>query len=149
MDQACLIDVMVALSSTESQLKPDATLLLSWYDRHARILPWRFLPGTQADPYHVWLSEIMLQQTTVQAVKPYFEKFLLRWPRVETLAAADSEDIMRMWAGLGYYSALTGAFLMMKQVSSRSPASAIIQLPRSARLLLVSGLLWLMAMSSG
>jgi A/G-specific adenine glycosylase len=104
LDKAWLKDFMLALSLIESQLKPDAMLLLDWYDRHARILPWRTLPGKQANPYHVWLSEIMLQQTTVKTVKPYYEKFLLRWPRVEMLANADSADVMRMWAGLGYYS---------------------------------------------
>jgi len=67
-------------------------------------MPWRALPGTSADPYAVWLSEIMLQQTTVAAVKPYFEKFLARWPTVNSLATAKSEDVMAAWAGLGYYA---------------------------------------------
>jgi A/G-specific adenine glycosylase len=79
-------------------------LLLAWYDRHRRKLPWRPPPGVRADPYAVWLSEIMLQQTTVQAVGPYFEKFLARWPSVEALGAASQDDVLRMWAGLGYYS---------------------------------------------
>lgn len=78
--------------------------LLAWYDRHRRDLPWRALPGEQADPYRVWLSEIMLQQTAVAAVKPYYEKFLARWPDVASLAQAASEEVMRAWAGLGYYS---------------------------------------------
>ena len=78
--------------------------LLAWYDRHRRALPWRALPGRRADPYHVWLSEIMLQQTTVAAVKPYFETFLARWPTVHDLAAAPSEAVMAAWAGLGYYA---------------------------------------------
>ena len=79
--------------------------LLAWYDRHARDLPWRARPGEPApDPYRVWLSEIMLQQTTVAAVKPYFAKFTGRWPTVEALAAAADEDVMAAWAGLGYYS---------------------------------------------
>lgn len=81
-----------------------AEKLLAWYDRHARVLPWRAKRDERADPYSVWLSEIMLQQTTVAAVKPYFEKFLARWPRVENLAAAPIEEIMQAWAGLGYYS---------------------------------------------
>ncbi|GAB5349975.1 A/G-specific adenine glycosylase [Alteriqipengyuania sp. 357] len=82
-----------------------APALLAWYDSHARALPWRALPGTPpADPYRVWLSEIMLQQTTVAAVKPYFEAFTRRWPNVEALAAAPEEDVMAAWAGLGYYS---------------------------------------------
>lgn len=83
--------------------------LLVWYDRHHRRLPWRVAPpdhavGIRADPYRVWLSEIMLQQTTVAAVKSYFEAFTLRWPTVADLAAADEEDVMKAWAGLGYYS---------------------------------------------
>ncbi len=80
--------------------------LLGWYDAHARQLPWRVPPGggRQADAYHVWLSEIMLQQTTVVVVREYFEKFLATWPRVEDLAAADLDDVLRAWAGLGYYA---------------------------------------------
>ena len=81
-----------------------AVRLLAWYDRHRRVLPWRALPGERADPYAVWLSEIMLQQTTVAAVKPYYETFLGLWPDVGALAGAPTEDIMRRWAGLGYYS---------------------------------------------
>ncbi|WP_372426416.1 A/G-specific adenine glycosylase [Salinarimonas chemoclinalis] len=83
---------------------PKAHDLLAWYDRHRRALPWRARPGEAADPYRVWLSEIMLQQTTVMAVKPYFERFLARFPTVEALAAAPSEEVMNAWAGLGYYS---------------------------------------------
>ncbi len=79
--------------------------LLSWYDGHARVLPWRSAPGMPPpDPYRVWLSEIMLQQTTVVTVKAYFERFTTRWPRIEELAAADEADVMAAWAGLGYYS---------------------------------------------
>lgn len=79
--------------------------LLDWYDAHARDLPWRARPGAQPpDPYRVWLSEVMLQQTTVAAVKPYFEAFTSRWPDVQALAAAPEEDVMAAWAGLGYYS---------------------------------------------
>ncbi len=78
--------------------------MLAWYDRHRRSLPWRAPPGRRADPYRVWLSEIMLQQTTVAAVAPYFTAFLARWPNVESLAAAPVEEVMRQWAGLGYYS---------------------------------------------
>ena len=79
-------------------------LLLDWYDRHRRRLPWRALPGECSDAYRVWLSEIMLQQTTVKAVGPYFAKFLARWPDVSALARASLDDVLRMWAGLGYYS---------------------------------------------
>ena len=78
--------------------------LLEWYDRHRRRLPWRPLPGERADPYRVWLSEIMLQQTGVKTVAPYFEKFIARWPDVEALGGASLDDVLRMWAGLGYYS---------------------------------------------
>jgi A/G-specific adenine glycosylase len=81
-----------------------ASALLAWYDGHRRSLPWRPLPGVAAEPYVVWLSEIMLQQTTVAAVKPYFMAFLARWPNVAALAAAPVEAVMQQWAGLGYYS---------------------------------------------
>ncbi|WP_241557905.1 A/G-specific adenine glycosylase [Falsirhodobacter deserti] len=77
--------------------------LLGWYDRHSRVLPWR-VPAGQADPYRVWLSEVMLQQTTVAAVKGYFKRFTDRWPTVEALAAAADADVMAEWAGLGYYA---------------------------------------------
>jgi A/G-specific adenine glycosylase len=79
-------------------------LLLAWYDRHRRVLPWRPTSGGRADPYAVWLSEIMLQQTGVKTVGPYFEKFMARWPDVEALGRASLDDVLRMWAGLGYYS---------------------------------------------
>ncbi|HVI50982.1 MAG TPA: A/G-specific adenine glycosylase [Candidatus Sulfotelmatobacter sp.] len=79
--------------------------LLSWYDRHARSLPWRSPPGKPlAEPYHVWLSEVMLQQTTVQAVAPYFLAFLKRWPTIGDLAAAPLDEVLTAWAGLGYYA---------------------------------------------
>ena len=79
-------------------------LLLAWYDRHQRVLPWRPPAGERPDPYAVWLSEIMLQQTTVKAVGPYFQKFLARWGDVSALGRASLDDVLRMWAGLGYYS---------------------------------------------
>lgn len=82
-----------------------APLLLDWYGANARALPWRSEPGAPApDAYRVWLSEVMLQQTTVAAVRPYFAKFVARWPNVEALAAAPEAEIMAEWAGLGYYS---------------------------------------------
>lgn len=86
-----------------------AKALLAWYDRHHRELPWRISPaaaarGVTPDPYHIWLSEVMLQQTTVQAVKPYFAKFLAKWPTVTDLADAPSDEVMTAWAGLGYYA---------------------------------------------
>lgn len=78
--------------------------ILGWYDKHARDLPWRYKGGAQPDSYHVWLSEIMLQQTTVGAVIPYFLKFTENWPSVYDLASAESETVMNAWAGLGYYA---------------------------------------------
>lgn len=89
-----------------AKMKAEAAEILRWYDRHARDLPWRVPPGADraANPYHVWLSEIMLQQTTVAAVKAYFMRFTTTWPRVEDLAAADDADVMAAWAGLGYYA---------------------------------------------
>jgi A/G-specific adenine glycosylase len=78
--------------------------LLAWYARHRRSLPWRAEPGEAADPYRVWLSEIMLQQTTVTAVIPYYERFLRRYPTVQALAAAEDGEVMAAWAGLGYYA---------------------------------------------
>jgi len=90
-----------------SQAKPAAGLpdrLLAWYDRHARTLPWRARPGERADPYRVWLSEVMLQQTTVVAVAPYFRDFLARWPTIHDLAAADLDAVLHAWQGLGYYA---------------------------------------------
>jgi A/G-specific adenine glycosylase len=89
-------------SAERSASRP--ALLLDWYDRHRRRLPWRPLAGVRPDPYRVWLSEIMLQQTGVKTVGPYFEKFLARWPDVVALGRASQDDVLRMWAGLGYYS---------------------------------------------
>jgi A/G-specific adenine glycosylase len=77
---------------------------LAWFDAHARALPWRAKPGERADPYRVWLSEILLQQTTTSGAAPYFAKFLARWPNVAALAAAEIEEVMNAFAGLGYYS---------------------------------------------
>ena len=81
-----------------------AEKLLAWYDGARRDLPWRAPPGETPDPYAVWLSEIMLQQTTVAAVAAYYRKFLALWPRIELLASAPAELVMQAWAGLGYYS---------------------------------------------
>ncbi len=83
---------------------PQPTALLAWYDRHRRALPWRAAPGKRADPYRVWLSEVMLQQTTVKAVAPYYARFLARWSDVRALAAAPLEEVLKTWAGLGYYA---------------------------------------------
>lgn len=98
--------------------------LLSWYDRSARDLPWRAPPGSAvpddpAWPYRVWLSEVMLQQTTVAAVKPYFAKFLSIWPTIEALAAASDDDVMAAWAGLGYYSRARNLVKCARVVAAR------------------------------
>ena len=84
--------------------RPKAADLLAWYDAHRRDLPWRAKRGRRAAPYHVWLSEIMLQQTTVQAVGRYYRDFLRRWPTMEDLAAAPQDEVLAAWAGLGYYA---------------------------------------------
>ena len=84
--------------------RPDPGALLAWYDRHRRALPWRSPPGKAADPYCVWLSEIMLQQTTVVTVAPYFDRFVARWPDIRALAAASLDEVLHEWQGLGYYA---------------------------------------------
>lgn len=97
--------------------------LLGWYQAHARTLPWRALPGAPApDPYRVWLSEVMLQQTTVAAVIPYFEKFTRRWPDVAALAAADEGEVMAAWAGLGYYARARNLIACAKAVAEQGGA---------------------------
>jgi A/G-specific adenine glycosylase len=93
--------------------------LLAWYDRHRRVLPWRAKPGEAIDPYRVWLSEIMLQQTTVKAVAPYFVRFLARWPDVAALAAARLDDVLRLWAGLGYYARARNLHACAQAVAAR------------------------------
>ena len=97
---------------------PSAADLLAWYDRHRRRLPWRAEPGETADPYRVWLSEIMLQQTTVVAVLPYYENFLIRFPSVQALAAAPEEAVMAAWAGLGYYARARNLHACAKAVAA-------------------------------
>ncbi|VDC20389.1 A/G-specific adenine glycosylase [Pseudogemmobacter humi] len=98
--------------------------LLAWYDRHAREMPWRTGPaarasGEQPDPYRVWLSEVMLQQTTVAAVRDYFLRFTLRWPDVAALASARDEDVMAEWAGLGYYARARNLLKCAREVAAR------------------------------
>lgn len=113
-------------------------ILLQWYDGHARDLPWRNPPGAAlpddpAWPYRVWLSEVMLQQTTVAAVKPYFAKFITTWPSVEALAAAAEDDVMAAWAGLGYYSRARNLVKCAREVAARggfpSTEAELRQLP--------------------
>ena len=99
---------MTAVARKQLPLRPagpdTVDALLAWYDEERRDLPWRVAPGKRADPYRVWLSEIMLQQTTVKAVIPYYLRFLARWPTVTALAVAPRDDVLAAWAGLGYYS---------------------------------------------
>ena len=105
-----------------------AAALLAWYDVHKRDLPWRARGGEAADPYRVWLSEIMLQQTTVAAVGPYYRAFLKRWPTVKRLATASLDDVLGAWAGLGYYSRARNlhraAKLVADEMGGEFPASA-------------------------
>jgi A/G-specific adenine glycosylase len=95
-----------------------ARLLLDWYNRNARVLPWR-VPQGEADPYRVWLSEVMLQQTTTAHAAPYFAKFVAEWPTVEVLAAAPEEAVMAAWAGLGYYSRARNLVACARAVAER------------------------------
>src|ERR1700694_2958950 len=83
---------------------PQADALLAWYDRHRRRLPWRAENGERPDPYRVWLSEIMLQQTSVKAAAPYYSRFLARWPNLQDLASVRLVEVLKLWAGLGYYA---------------------------------------------
>lgn len=92
--------------------------LLPWYDKNQRLLPWRALPGEAPNPYYVWLSEIMLQQTTVPTVIPYFLKFIHLWPRVENLASASLDDILHAWQGLGYYARARNLFKCAQKITS-------------------------------
>lgn len=108
----------------KAKVRPDPADLLAWYDRHARALPWRLSPararqGERPDPYAVWLSEIMLQQTTVKTVAPYYAKFLARWPTVTTLAQASLDEVLRAWAGLGYYARARNLHACARAVAER------------------------------
>jgi len=95
-----------------------APALLAWYDAHARRLPWRAPPGANAtDPYRVWLSEVMLQQTQVATVIPYFEKFTARWPSFDAMAGAEDADVMAAWAGLGYYARARNMLACAREVA--------------------------------
>lgn len=124
----------------KDELARAARDLLAWYDAHARVMPWRVPPearkaGARPDPYHVWLSEVMLQQTTVAAVRDYFRRFVARWPTVADLAAADDADVMAEWAGLGYYARarnlLKCARALVERHGGRFPGSrdGLLQLP--------------------
>ena len=104
----------------DKQLSPDPDALLAWYDRHRRVLPWRAAKGERADPYRVWLSEIMLQQTTVKAVAPYYARFLQRFPTVTALADAPLDDVLKAWAGLGYYARARNLHACARAVAARN-----------------------------
>jgi A/G-specific adenine glycosylase len=114
-----------------------AFALLSWYDSNQRRLPWRAERGEVADPYRVWLSEIMLQQTTVAAVRPYFDRFIQRWSDVHALAAAPESDVMAAWAGLGYYARARNLIACAREVARRGgfPTSEaeLLELPGIGR----------------
>ena len=103
----------------ETLPRDPGTRLLAWYDRSRRHLPWRAAPGEAADPYRVWLSEIMLQQTVVKAAAPYFVNFTRRWPQVRQLAAAPLDDVLKEWAGLGYYARARNLHACAKMVCER------------------------------
>src|SRR5262245_1797684 len=96
-----------------------ASRLLEWYDRHRRTLPWRAPPDKTVEPYVVWLSEIMLQQTTVATVGHYFRRFVERWPTVEALANAPIDEVLSAWAGLGYYARARNLHACAKAVAER------------------------------
>ncbi len=111
--------LMNAVQHSDQKAGDIAAALLAHYRKNARALPWRAAPGTKLpDPYHVWLSEIMLQQTTVAAVIPYFLKFTSHWPDFAALAAADQADVMAAWAGLGYYARARNLVACAKVVAS-------------------------------
>lgn len=112
--------VPVEFSATKSSGAAIADSLLAWYDRHARALPWRSPPGAvPPDPYRVWLAEVMLQQTTVAAVIPYYERFTVRWPTVAALVQADDAALMAAWAGLGYYARARNLLACARAVVAR------------------------------
>lgn len=102
----------------KAKAAPDVATLLAWYDVSARVLPWRVRGGAKPDPYRVWLSEIMLQQTRVETVLPYYAKFLSRWPDVTALADARQEEVLSAWAGLGYYARARNLHACAKAVVS-------------------------------
>ncbi|WP_425106795.1 A/G-specific adenine glycosylase [Ancylobacter sp.] len=133
--QAAANPVAPSAASAAALAAPDPGALLAWYDRHRRRLPWRAAPGRRQDPYRVFLSEIMLQQTTVVTVAPYYENFLRRWPTVAALAAAPLEEVLSAWAGLGYYARARNLHACAKAVVEDhggefpSEEAALLELP--------------------
>ena len=106
--------------------------LLGWYDRHRRDLPWRVPPGTRPDPYHILVSETMLQQTQVAMMLPYFRRFLEKYPRISDLAAADEQAVLKLWQGLGYYSRARNLHATAKKIVAEQNG----QIPRDVESLI-------------
>jgi len=121
------MNLAVRLPQRKKSSVPDPADLLNWYDRHRRVLPWRARRGEKPDPYRVWLSEIMLQQTAVKTVAPYYARFLALWPTLETLAETRLDNVLRAWAGLGYYARARNlhacARVVVQQHAGKFPAS--------------------------
>ena len=109
----------VSAPASEAKRKAIAARVLAWWDRNRRALAWRAAPGETPDPYRVWLSEVLLQQTTAQTAAPYYQAFIARWPRVEDLAAAPLEAVMSAFAGLGYYSRARNLHACAKEIARR------------------------------
>ena len=109
----------VSALASEAKRKAIVARTLAWWDRCRRTLVWRAEPGETPEPYRVWLSEVLLQQTTAQAAAPYYQAFIARWPRVEDLAASPIEDIMSAFAGLGYYSRARNLHACAKEIAGR------------------------------
>src|SRR4029078_6442539 len=111
--------MILAATAPSQKAAPDPALLLQWYDRHRRVLPWRARKGERADPFRVWLSDIMLQQNNVKAVAPYYARSLERFPTVTRLAAAPLDEVLSLWAGLGYYARARNLHACAKAVAAR------------------------------
>src|SRR3984957_3830025 len=109
----------VSAPASEAKRKALVDRTLAWWDRSRRSLAWRAQPREIPDPYRVWLSEVLLQQTTAQAATPYYQAFIARWPRVEDLAAASTEDVISAFAGLGYYSRARNLHACAKEITRR------------------------------
>jgi len=123
------------MTTEATSAAPKSELLLAWYDSHRRQMPWRCVAGQTPDPYPIWLSEIMLQQTTVATVGPYFDRFVERWPSLKDFAASELDDVLKMWAGLGYYARARNlhkcAGIIMDEFGGNFPQSLkqLLQLP--------------------
>ncbi len=109
----------VGALASEAKRKAIVARTLAWWERRRRTLAWRAEPGETPDPYRVWLSEVLLQQTTAQAATPYYQTFIAKWPRVEDLAAAPTEEVMSAFAGLGYYSRARNLHACAKEIARR------------------------------